>query len=239
MLTKNRIKFARSLRSKKERYTHSCFIIEGEKIVGEALDSQIDIEEVIGLASIADSLDNKLFTEASKKDLDSMSSLKQSPGVLAIAKFIDWGELRLDKGKFILLDNINDPGNLGTIIRIVDWFGLDGIICSPTSVDVYNQKVVQASMGSLFRVPVWYADLKKVIQDSPLSTLAAVMNGEDFTKFPFPDSGLLLMGSESHGISDEIISLIDSPLTIPRIGNAESLNVSVAAGILCQAFSNA
>jgi len=239
MLTKNRIKFARSLRSKKERYSHSCFIIEGEKIVTEALNSQIDIDEVIGLDSFANIMDEGLFTTASKKEMDSLSSLKHSPGVLAIANFIDWGEPLLDKGRFVLLDNINDPGNLGTIIRIVDWFGLDGIICSPTSVDVYNQKVVQASMGSLFRVPVWYADLEKTIKDSPLPTIAAVMEGEDFTKFSFPDSGLLLMGSESHGISDELISLVDTPLTIPRKGNAESLNVSVAAGILCQAFANA
>ena len=237
MLTKNKIKFARSLRSKKERYSHNCFIIEGEKIVNEALRSQIVINEVIGLNSFAESIDNKLFTIASEKDLKNMSALKHSPGVMAIANFIDWGELNTDSGKYILLDNVNDPGNLGTIIRIADWFGFDGVICSLSTVDVYNQKVVQASMGSLFRIPVWYKDLKKVIKDSSLTTIAAVMNGEDFSDFTFPESGFLLMGSESHGISDELTLLIDNPLTIPRLGKAESLNVSVAAGILCQAFS--
>ncbi len=237
MLTKNKIKFVRSLRSKKERYSHNCFVIEGEKIVQEALNSNFEVDDVYALDSFDLSNDNIAMSLASKKEMDAMSGLKQAPGILAVAKFKNWGPIDLNKGKYILLDTLNDPGNLGTIIRIADWFAFDGIICSTTSVDVYNQKVVQSSMGSLFRVPVWYADLKNVIEESPLPCIAAVMKGEDFRGFSFPKSGLLLLGSESHGVSDELLSLIDSPVTIPRLGKAESLNVSVAAGILCQAFS--
>lgn len=238
MLIKNKIKFIRSLASKKERYSQQLFIIEGEKLIGEALKSGIVIEEIIALESYENNFKSNLFSSASKKEMERISLMKKAPGILAVAKFMDWGKLKLEKGKFIALDRINDPGNLGTIIRIADWFGIDGIICSNESVDVYNEKVVQSSMGSIFRVPLFYEDLSSVLKDCTLPKMAAAMQGEDFTSFSFPESGILLMGSESHGISEDLLPLIDHQITITRLGNAESLNVGVAAGILCQAFTN-
>jgi TrmH family RNA methyltransferase len=237
MLTKNKIKFARSLRSKKERYAHNYFIIEGEKIVDEAINSLFEMHSIIGLKNFKDRYSGIDFHIASSQEMKTISSLKNSPGVLAIVKCKDWSNLSLAKGKYLLLDRLNDPGNLGSIIRISDWFGLDGIICSHSSVDVYNQKVVQASMGSLFRTPVWYENLDEIISKSKLPSFAAVMEGEDFSQFAFPNDGLLIMGSESHGVDENLLKIIDHSITIPRIGNAESLNVSVAAGILCQRFT--
>lgn len=237
MLSKNKIKFIRSLAIKRERYTHQNFIIEGEKIVREAIEFGLPIGEVIALESYVDKFGSFPIIPASKKDMERCSSLKNAPGVLAVLPFIEWKELDLKKGKYILLDGLNDPGNLGTIIRIADWFSIDAVICSSDSVDVYNQKVVQSSMGSVFRVPVYYRDLKEMISSSSLPVFAAAMEGKDFSSFSFPDSGMLLMGSESHGISEDLLAEIDHKITIPRLGEAESLNVSVATGILCQAFT--
>jgi TrmH family RNA methyltransferase len=237
MLTKNKIKFIRSLASKKERYSHRLFIIEGEKLIGEALKSGIVMEEIIALESFENNFKSNLFSSASKKEMERISLMKKAPGILAVAKFMDWGKLKLDKGKYIVLDRINDPGNLGTIIRIADWFGINGIICSNDSVDVYNEKVVQSSMGSIFRIPVYYEELSLVLKNCRLTKMAAAMQGDDFLNVDFPESGLLLMGSESHGISEELLPFIDHHITISRIGKAESLNVGVAAGILCQAFT--
>jgi len=237
MLTKNKIKFIRSLRNKKERYAHQNFIIEGEKLLGEAMKSGVVVNEIIGLPAFEKDFDAKLFNKASEKEMDRLTSLKKSPGILAVAKYMDWGKLTLNKGKYLVLDRINDPGNLGTMIRIADWFGLSGIICSFDSVDVYNEKVVQSSMGSIFRVPVYYENLDETVKNCKLPKIAAVMNGDDFNSFSFPESGLLIMGSESHGVSESLLAYIDYPVTIAKIGHAESLNVGVAAGILCQAFT--
>ena len=237
MLTKNKIKFIRSLRNKRERYTQQQFIIEGEKIVKEAIASGCSIEDVISLESSRDNITFSGVITASKKDMERITSLKQTPGVLAIAQFIKWEKLDLSKGKYIVLDGVNDPGNLGTIIRIADWYAFDGIICSTESVDVYNPKVVQSSMGSIFRIPVHYADLNELLSNCSLSIFAADMEGEDFSKVNFPDSGILLMGNESHGVSETLLTKVNHQITIPRIGSAESLNVSVATGILCEAFT--
>ena len=154
MLTKNIIKFTRSLANKKERYSQSLFIIEGVKIVREAIELGLPIDSIYASPNQLSKIDSGLVTEASSKDMERCTSLKKAPGILAILPFLEKPKLDLNKGKYILLDRINDPGNLGTIIRIADWFGLDAIICSKDSVDVYNQKVVQSSMGSIFRIPV-------------------------------------------------------------------------------------
>lgn len=238
MLTKNKIKFIRSLANKKERYSHQQFIIEGEKIVNEALNIGIPIDELIIEENYRSQFLSTELTIASKKDMERCSSMKQAPGVLAVLPFLSHPKNDFNKGKYILLDRINDPGNLGSIIRIADWFSIDGIICSNDSVDVYNPKVVQASMGSILRVPVWYNDLSQVIANSELKVIAADLEGEDVNSFVFPQNAMLLMGSESHGINDELLALIDYRVTIPKKGLAESLNLSVATGILCEKFSN-
>lgn len=238
MLTKNKIKFIRSLASKRERYSHRNFIIEGEKGIEEALNSDFEIEEIFGLESYENSYAIDLFTKAKKNELERMSSLSTAPGVIALMRFKDWGSFEPTKGKFIMLDSLNDPGNLGTIIRIADWYGIDGIICSKDSVDVYNSKVVQSSMGSVLRIPVWYEDLKEILKTSSLDNYGALMEGKDFKKVKFAENSILILGSESHGISEELIPFVKNQITIPRKGRAESLNVSVAAGILCQQWIN-
>lgn len=234
MLTKNKIKFIRSLATKRERYSHRKFIIEGEKGIEEALSSKININEILGVESFEEKFDPDLFEKVSRKDMDRLSSLTNSPGVIAVADFIERDTLDTSKGKYIILDSLNDPGNLGTIIRIADWYAFDGVICSKDSVDMYNSKVVQASMGSIFRIPIWYEDISKTLESSNLQSYAAVMEGDDFTKTIFEKEGFLVLGSESHGISEDVLSKTTKKITIPRIGKAESLNVSVAAGILCQ-----
>jgi TrmH family RNA methyltransferase len=239
MLTKNKIKIIRSLANKKERYSHGRFVIEGEKIVNEALAMGLVIEELIVREDLQDRINAATFTLASKKDMDRCSSMKHAPGVLAICPLIKWNPPKVDSGKFIMLDGVNDPGNLGTIIRVADWFGIDGIICSKETVDVYNQKVVQASMGSVFRVPVWYHDLNEFISTHRTNTtlIAADLEGENCNDFTFPNNGILVLGSESHGISEQLLSQVDHKITIPRVGEAESLNVSVAAGVICARFA--
>jgi TrmH family RNA methyltransferase len=239
MLTKNKIKIIRSLANKKERYAQQLFIIEGEKIVQEAIEMEVPISEIVSLADQKEKIQFPHLSIASKQDMERCSALKQSPGVLALVPFLTWKDPDLSSGKYIVLDGIKDPGNLGTIIRIADWFEIDGIFCSNDSVDVYNQKVVQASMGSIFRIPVWYRDLPAFLSTCKLTKMAADMEGEDFASYDFPKNGLIVMGSESHGISDRVKSLTNASITIQRKGKAESLNVSVAAGIICERFSKA
>ncbi|KKX48941.1 RNA methyltransferase [Sphingobacterium sp. IITKGP-BTPF85] len=131
------------------------------------------------------------------------------------------------------MDDIQDPGNLGTIIRTAEWFGFQRIICSIGTVDAYNPKVVQATMGSLSRIEIHYLDLKAFIQDAKLPVFGALLNGNSIYETDWRDEGLLVLGNEGNGISDELIKLVDKPVTIPRIGEAESLNVAVATTIFC------
>ena len=237
MLIKNKIKFIRNLGRKSERYEHQKFIIEGRKGIEEALTSGVEIDEIYCLEEYRDGLPEELTETVSKKDMERLSQLSSSPGILAIANFMKWPEADLTKGKYIFLDEINDPGNLGSILRIADWYAYDAVICSRNSVDVYNQKVIQASMGSAFRIPLYYSDLKKVLEESTIESFAAMMEGEDATKIDYPDSHILLMGSESHGLNDELLGAASKAITIKRKGSAESLNVAIATGILAQLAS--
>ncbi len=132
-----------------------------------------------------------------------------------------------------MLDDVQDPGNLGTIIRTAEWFGIEHIICSIGTVDAYNPKVVQATMGSLARLQVYYTNLNEFIPASGLKVYGALLDGQSIYQTKWSDEGLIVMGNEGNGISDEIIALIDQAVTIPRIGQAESLNVAVATTIFC------
>jgi len=176
----------------------------------------------------------------SGKEMESISVLKTTPGILAIGDVLRWKKPNFEVGKYIFLDRINDPGNLGTIIRIADWFGFDGIVCSKGSVDIYNPKVIQASMGSIFRVPVFYEDFDLLLPQvyQKIEIIGADMKGEAIQTFKFPKNGFLLMGSESHGISKGLHQYLRHKVTIPKYGKAESLNVAVATGILANQFIN-
>lgn len=171
-----------------------------------------------------------------EKTIKEIGSLKTPNKFLAVVKKPN---LKPKKEKFILaLDGIQDPGNFGTIIRTADWFNVDLIVCSKGTVDVYNSKVVQSSMGSIYRVPILYVDLASYLKSSKLPIYGALLEGQNVYKESLPNEAVLIMGNEGYGISDEIQKLIQHKIHIPRFGNAESLNVSVATGILLSEFKN-
>jgi TrmH family RNA methyltransferase len=221
MLSNSQIKKIRSLQQKKFRKEHGEFVVEGEKIVHELMQSEY---EVVGHYSTIEGDDSELI---SNKELDRITGLKKGNRSIAVAKM---KETFAQEVSSILLDGVNDPGNLGTIIRIADWYGIKQVICSLDTADCYNSKVVQSTMGSLFRINVVYTDLKKYISDSKFETYAAVMDGENVNKIEGAFN--LLMGSESHGIREGLDQDAAKRVTIARKGRAESLNVGVATGIL-------
>lgn len=174
--------------------------------------------------------------EISVTDLEKISSLKTPQEVIVLLKIPQWPVLKHEqlKGKFsLVLDGIQDPGNLGTIIRIADWFGIENIICSDDTVDVYNPKVVQACMGSLSRVKVHYTSLIGLLGQIKLPIFGALLDGEDIYNTNFGSDGLVVMGNEGNGMRPEIQKLVNKAVTIPRIGGAESLNVAIATALFC------
>lgn len=174
--------------------------------------------------------------EISVTELNKVSSLSTPQDVIAQIKIPEWPVLNHNelKGRFsLVLDGVQDPGNMGTIIRIADWFGINDIICSEDTVDVYNPKVVQASMGSLARVKVHYTGLSVFLTAIKLPVYGALLDGESIYDTDFGTEGLLLMGNEGNGIRPEIQKLATKAITIPRIGKAESLNVAIATSLFC------
>jgi len=235
-LSKNHIKLITSLSQKKYRQKHKLFVVEGVKVVQEFLNSSYELDIVF--SSDTDFSSTNKFIEVTDQELKKISSLKTPNKVLAIFKIPN--QINPIMGGLILaLDSINDPGNLGTIIRLCDWFGIEQLVCSNETVDCFNSKVVQASMGSLTRVAVSYLDLKKYLQNTSVSIFVADMDGLDVYKTKLPDSAVLVLGNEANGISDEIKQLVTTKITIPRYGafqQTESLNVATASAILLSEF---
>lgn len=236
MLTKNEIKQIRSLQLKKGRDELGCFVCEGNKLVSELLASSFSVREIFATHEWAE--ENPEFKDIrriSSSEMEKISQMRTAPGVLAIVeepKELKPNAKNLKNQLFFILDGVTDPGNLGTIIRIADWFGMNDIFCSSNTVERFNPKTVQASMGSIFRVNVQYLDLLDFIDDcneNNISLFAAVMKGNaDFNI----STGGIILGSESHGISEVILNKKIEKITIPSFGKAESLNVAIAAGIL-------
>jgi len=240
MLSKSQISLLSSLQHKKFRREHGLFIVEGYKSVTEFINSAYQVDTIYHTPSIAPKLLNlsrKInFHEISLNEVQKISSLKTPQEVIGLVKIPIWPVLNykaLEKKFSLVLDSVQDPGNMGTIIRTADWFGIQDIICSEDTVDVYNPKVVQATMGSLARVNVHYADLLTVLPQIKLPIFGAMLNGQNMYNTPFGTEGLLVMGNEGNGISAPVEQLITSAVTIPRAGNAESLNVAIATAILC------
>jgi TrmH family RNA methyltransferase len=235
-LSKNHIKLITSLSQKKYRQKHKLFVVEGVKVVQEFLNSSYELDIVF--SSDTDFSSTNKFIEVTDQELKKISSLKNPNKVLAIFKIPN--QINPIMGGLILaLDSINDPGNLGTIIRLCDWFGIEQLVCSNETVDCFNSKVVQASMGSLTRVAVSYLDLKKYLQNASLPIFVADMDGLNVYKTKLPDSAVLVLGNEANGISDEIKQLVTTKITIPRYGafqQTESLNVATASAILLSEF---
>jgi len=236
-LSKNQLKLITSLQQKKYRTKHGLFIAEGTKVVDEFLNSNFILDQLFFVENNGyETLNNT--TQISEIELKKISLLKTPNNVLAIFK-IPAEENLLNNGFIVALDDINDPGNLGTIIRLCDWFGVDQLICSKNTTDCYNAKVVQASMGSLTRVSIIYTDLLNYLKNTSLPKYATLMNGENVYKSKLPKEAILVMGNEANGISNSVLETLDNTISIPRFGNiqqTESLNVATATAILLSEF---
>ena len=240
MLSKSQISLLQSLQHKKFRREHGLFLVEGYKSVSEFINSAYHIEAVYYTPAIAPKLlklSQKMnFQEISSNILEKISTLKTPADVIAVVKIPNWPVLNhavLHKKFSIVLDGIQDPGNMGTIIRTADWFGIDHIICSEDSVEVYNPKVVQATMGSLSRLNVHYRDVPAFLSAVKLPVFGALLDGENIYSTNFGDEGLIIMGNEGNGLRPDVVQLVSKAITIPRAGNAESLNVAIATAIFC------
>jgi TrmH family RNA methyltransferase len=234
MVAKSEIKDIRRLHQKKYRLRERRFLAEGIKVVDELLASDIRCHRLY-------STDPEHYPEAvpaSAAELKKMSALVQPNTVLGVFE-IPGPQPPTFQGWTLALDGVRDPGNLGTLIRLCDWFGISELLCSPDTVDCYNPKVLQASMGSLARVRLHYEALEPLLAGSGLMVYGASMEGRPAAAAPFPAKGVLVMGSESHGISPELRELLSATVSIPAKGGAESLNVAMAAGILLYEISRA
>jgi TrmH family RNA methyltransferase len=242
MLSASQQKFLTALQVKKYRQKYRNFTVEGSKMVAELLSqTRIPVTAIYGLERWAD--ENaallqpfyQLFNPVSEAELKKISALKSPQGVLAVAELPSPSPIPVTNGLAFFLDGIRDPGNLGTILRIADWFGLPAVYCSSGCVDAFGPKVVQASMGAILRVPLLERELPDILMDQPtLPVLGAVLDGENVLETKFPENGLLVIGNEGAGIRPENEALLTRRITIPRApaSGAESLNAAVAAGIL-------
>jgi TrmH family RNA methyltransferase len=239
MISKKHLKFIQSLQLKKYRKEAQSFIVEGEKSVLELLQSKIKTRTILATKQF---LDHHLsliegkdieWIQTSEKILNKTGTFLQNQAALAVAEIPEWPPLEPGALAWLpVYDFLQDPGNLGTILRICDWFGLESIVLSNDSVDVYNPKVIQASMGSFTRVKVYHEDLRELLGTSDHALIGTVLDGEDIHDFIWPEHGIILFGNESRGISDELLNRLDHKVSIPRYGAAESLNVSMASGIV-------
>lgn len=243
MLSKSQLKYIQSLHHKKFREEHKAFLTEGTKMLEEALEFAYDkIERIFAVpdwlsehSSLLDSCQS-LLQEISPREMEKISSLHTAPGVLLLMKQPD-PAIHAYSGLTLVLDAIRDPGNLGTIIRSADWFGVKNIICGTGTADAYNPKVIQSSMGSIFRVHLEYTDLLPVFEKhSEIPVVVSHLAGLDLPKVAWPKDAFLVIGNESKGVADEIAEKASVKIKIPGYGHAESLNASIATAILLYAW---
>ena len=241
MISKNQIKYVKGLSLKKNRIKEQCFVVEGEKCLAELLNSSFEIIKLFALKVWIDE-NKEIFDQVqlvSFDELGRISNLKSSNKVLAVVKMKKQEMIHPESAVTLVLDTINDPGNLGTIVRLCDWLGVKQIICSENTVDIYNPKVVQSAMGSLFRTHIIYTDLSMYLSKVTTPIYGAYMDGENVKDIEINGETHLVMGNEANGISEQIEKYIGKRVTIKRIGdNTESLNVAVATSILLHEFCN-
>lgn len=241
MLTKNELKYIQSLYHKKQRDEEQVFVAEGPKLADELLKSGAAIKQIYACAEWIEKNEevNAPVREISSIELGRISNLQTPNEVLVIAEQSIPADEPTLKGKLsIVLDGIQDPGNMGTLIRIADWFGIKQLICSNDSADKYNPKVVQASMGSILRVTSWYKNLEEWQPVDNIPFYGALLNGQNVYSISKVSEGVLVIGNESKGIREPMLSKITHPVTIPKVGGAESLNAAVAAGIIVGCMVN-
>lgn len=248
MLSKNKIKLIRSLGLKKNRSDESLFVAEGRKLVFDLIESQLTLREIFCTREIAvelGTINADKITELKKGEIERITSLKSTPEVIALFEIPDaafnWENIKDDL--CLVLDSVQDPGNLGTIVRLADWFGIKNIICSEDCADLYNPKTVQATMGAIARVNVQYLSLNDFLSQAvqlKIPVYGTFLEGENLYSTELTSNGIVVMGSEGKGISPEIEAFISRKLNIPpypEVNNgSESLNVAVAASIVCAEF---
>ena len=240
MLTAHKIKILQSLDQKKFRQKYNLFLVEGNKTIKEIPSSGYRIKEIFSVNSDSLAVESSLITKISPSELKKISFLQHPKDSVAVCELKEERVVENNLAQLVL-DGIQDPGNLGTIIRLADWFGIPQIICSEDTVDLYNPKVIQASMGSFLRVNLVYQNLENFLHESDAAIIGTDMDGVSFYDYPFPTQFNLVLGNEGNGIRPEIEKLLTDKITIPRFGKSqatESLNVSMAAGIILgQIFS--
>jgi TrmH family RNA methyltransferase len=248
MLSKNKIKLIQTLNRKKGRDESGLFLVEGNKLVEEAIDSGYRIHSLICTSgflahhNITHSVDEIIETDT--ENIQKASLLKSPQESMALVYIPENSEPEFMTGDdlTLALDFIQDPGNLGTILRIADWFGIKTIICSENTVDVYNPKVVQASMGAIFRVKIWYTGLDEFLQKSTekhILVYGTFLEGNNIYTEELTSGGILVLGNEGNGISEPVEKLVNQKLFIPSFSSgkgSESLNVAIAAAICCSEF---
>ena len=238
MLSKSRITLITSLKQKKYRLQHQLFVVEGIKTIKEFLNSSYELEHLYAIERFTE-VSGNIQTVVSDTELKKVSFLKNTNSALAVFKIQPVKEI--DDSKLLVgLDNVRDPGNLGTIIRLCDWFGVTDLICNSETVDCYNPKVVQATMGSLTRVNVTYLNLEKYISKQNIPVFGTFMEGDNlYLTDVDPTSGIVVLGNEANGVSEQIEKLVTQKITIPKFGavqKTESLNVAMATSIILSEF---
>lgn len=239
MVSKSNAKFIKSLQLKKYRKQEQCFLVEGAKSVLEVLNSDYEVRQLIATEEFINSNPGvypsglEIIT-TSAKQLTTLGTLKTNDAALAVVRIKSQKEIKLQSDEWVIaLDDINDPGNLGTILRIADWYGIKTVLASMQTADFYNPKVIASSKGSFCRVDIFYTHLPEFLTSAKLPVYGAVMKGEDVHSTQFGQGGILIMGNEASGISEEVLQLVGRKITIPRYGKAESLNVAMATAIIC------
>ena len=253
MLTKNERNAIKALRNRENRLNEKRMVVEGDKCVIELLKSSIETKRIyvtngIEINEIRTLAEKKSIevTDVSSKDMEIMSSMRTAPGILALGRVVEFsaedvvGGLKNVQNSAIptvmILDDVSDPGNVGTLIRTADWFGLAGIVCSARTADIWNPKTIQSSMGSVFRIPICTANPLDIIKRFALKAVALDARGDNFFESTLvPDA--IVIGSESHGLSDGLIDVCEATWSIPGKGNAESLNAAIAGAIVTSELS--
>lgn len=238
MVSKNQIKLITSLQQKKYRKEHQLFFVEGIKGVQELLQSSLELEHLFTVTTAFPEVSVSQKTVITEAELRKISALKNPDDCLALFKIPSSNTIQ-ESNLIVTLDDVRDPGNLGTIIRLCDWFGISQIVCSPESVDVYNPKVVQATMGSISRVSVAYQDLESFLSKSKLPVFGTFMDGNSVYTSNLPNQGIIVFGNEANGISTAVAKLVTERISIPRFGAlqaTESLNVATATAIILSEF---
>ena len=234
MLSKNQQKIIQKLQQKKYRNELGLFVVEGKKGILEFVQAGFKVEAIFATSLFSEKLNKLPLTLISKEELSKISTLKNPDEGVAIFHQPRRKGI-LQEGVILALDNIQDPGNLGTLIRLCDWFGIETLLCSEQTVDCYNPKVVQASMGSLSRVEVHYLPLAGFLVTCDLPVYVATLEGENLYTATFPEDCVIVLGNEANGVSPEVTALANGAITIPRFGRrqqAESLNVAMAGAII-------